>query len=348
MHHSLSPLEAAKARLSIPQLWHLLGLPGRPARSCRSPFRPERHASFSIHDECRRFYDFSTGDHGDAADFVARVFGLSPEDGLRRFLELAGQATPCNEPNERTSLGEFVRSGGCATPDRAEKRRRWPRFESPTRAELSTIAAQRGLSIEATALAAERGLLYCAESREGRAWIITDTSRRNAQARRMDGLLWVRISAKAWTLPGSEAARPIGLPEAKNCASLVLVEGGPDLLAALHLASIEDRAPAIAPVAMLGASHQIPADCLPAFCGKHVRLFPHADPAGAAAARRWAAQLHAAGAGCDYFSFSSLTRHDGAPVKDLNDFAHLHPDTWEREPSAATGLFTFPNPTPNP
>lgn len=34
-----SPLEVAKERLSIPDLWRLLNLPGKPGRSCRSPFR---------------------------------------------------------------------------------------------------------------------------------------------------------------------------------------------------------------------------------------------------------------------------------------------------------------------
>jgi hypothetical protein len=39
MNAVLSPLEAAKEQLSIPALWQLLNLPGKPARSCRSPFR---------------------------------------------------------------------------------------------------------------------------------------------------------------------------------------------------------------------------------------------------------------------------------------------------------------------
>ena len=38
MNAMLSPLEAAKEQLSIPALWQLLNLPGRPGNSCRSPF----------------------------------------------------------------------------------------------------------------------------------------------------------------------------------------------------------------------------------------------------------------------------------------------------------------------
>ena len=110
------------------------------------------------------------------------------------------------------------------------------------------------------------GLLSCADSREGRAWIITDSRRRNAQAAPD---IWPTMGAhrrmKAWTLPGSQAAWPIGLREASSFSAIALVEGGPDLLAALHLAwcaGVEDR---VAPVAMLGASNRDSRRCLAVF-----------------------------------------------------------------------------------
>jgi CHC2 zinc finger len=65
-----SPLQAAKERLSIPALWPMLSLPGKPAKSCRSPFRHEHNPSFSVYENGRRFHDFVTGEDGDAADFV--------------------------------------------------------------------------------------------------------------------------------------------------------------------------------------------------------------------------------------------------------------------------------------
>jgi len=40
-----SPLDAAKDRLTIPELWAWLGLPGEPRRHGRSPFREERAAT---------------------------------------------------------------------------------------------------------------------------------------------------------------------------------------------------------------------------------------------------------------------------------------------------------------
>ena len=84
--------------------------------------------------------------------------------------------------------------------EKTRKRKGWPVFEAPTSAEIETIATLRGLSPEGVALAAERGLLFCADSREGRAWLITDSRRKNAQARRLDGKPWERKDSKAWTL----------------------------------------------------------------------------------------------------------------------------------------------------
>jgi CHC2-type zinc finger protein len=101
-----SPLQAAKESLSIPALWHLLNLAGKPAKSCRSPFRHERHPSFSVFADGRRFHDFTTGQGGDAADFVAFAYSLSAEEGARRLIEMAGVLP---RPNERANPGNFVR-----------------------------------------------------------------------------------------------------------------------------------------------------------------------------------------------------------------------------------------------
>jgi hypothetical protein len=85
-----SPLQAAKEELPIPALWQLLNLPGKPARSCRSPFREDRNPSFSIYDGGRKWKDYATGEGGDAVDFVAVAFGISNEDACRKLIELAG------------------------------------------------------------------------------------------------------------------------------------------------------------------------------------------------------------------------------------------------------------------
>ena len=85
-----SPLKAALEKLSIPDVWQMLGLQGRPMPSCKSPFRDERNASFSIYAQCRHWKDHTTGEGGDAADFCAHARGLSQEEGARLLIDLAG------------------------------------------------------------------------------------------------------------------------------------------------------------------------------------------------------------------------------------------------------------------
>jgi hypothetical protein len=182
-------------------------------------------------------------------------------------------------------------------------------------------------------------LLFCANSQEGRTWIVTDGQRKNAQARRLDGRIWERLDKKAWTLPGSVASWPIGLREAVPYPAIALVEGGPDLLAALHLAWCAGREDRIAPVAILGASLVIPAPVLPLFAGKHVRLFAHLDKSGLKAERCWFQQLKNAGALVDRYNFGGFVTVDGKAVTDLNDFVSVSVDQWEEDRQAIEEAF---------
>ena len=65
-------LDAAKARVGISAAWQILGLPGEPHRSCCSPFREDRHPSFSVTDD-RLWHDHSTGEGGDVVSFIMRA-----------------------------------------------------------------------------------------------------------------------------------------------------------------------------------------------------------------------------------------------------------------------------------
>ena len=126
--------------------------------------------------------------------------------------------------------------------EKTARREGWPVFETPTQTEIEAIAKLRGLSSQAVSLAVGRGFLFCADSREGRTWVIADPLRVSAQARRLDGKPWERLSgAKAWSLPGSVGIWPIGLREAWDYPAIALVEGGPDLLATFHLTWLTAR-----------------------------------------------------------------------------------------------------------
>ncbi len=308
-----SPLERAKARLLIPDIWERLGLPGAPATSCCSPFRQDQHASFSVFENGRRWKDFGTGQGGDAVDFVATALHLDDAAAAHHLMEMAGTTRSVRLPTTRPSL-------------------LLPALTSGTAEQHRQLAALRGLAVEGVGLAADRGLLRFGPWKGRSAWFVLDRSHRNAQARRMDGEKWSEIGGKkAYTLPGSQAAWPLGIREAEGFPAIALVEGGPDLLAAFHFCWCEDRETDCAPVAMLGAGLSIHAEALPLFSSRRVRIFAHDDSAGQKALGHWARQLRSVGAAIDAFRISGLRRLNGEPAKDLNDLTEVHPDDFERE-----------------
>ena len=75
----------------------------RPGKSCLSPFRKDRHPSFSIFGDGRLWKDFATGEHGDAVDFIAIVRGLGKSDAAKELIVLANTCaapTPVRRPVE--------------------------------------------------------------------------------------------------------------------------------------------------------------------------------------------------------------------------------------------------------
>jgi hypothetical protein len=202
-----------------------------------------------------------------------------------------------------------------------------PPLRRLTCTEMAAIAHMRGWSTYAgLQLLAYRGLLWHGEVFDAGgtwpAWVITDASRRNAQARRLDGGLWQGIGAKAKTLPNGDPSWPIGCTEIGDHDLLLLCEGQPDFCVALLVEWWEGVS--VAPVCMTGAGNSIHADALSHFAGKHVRIATHDDDAGRAAGVKWATQLYTAGAALvDRFNFAGLVMANGKPVNDLADFATL-------------------------
>lgn len=323
---SPSPLEQAKSAISIFDLWRHFQYAGDPARQnpVRSPFRPDKRASFSITRDGQAFHDFATGDKGDVITFWARATGLPVTDACKSFIEYAGTG--------RSSLIPITRIISPATPQPEQRQKPvLPPMQRGDLKRLQVLAQFRKLSVEGLQLADERDLLHFATLKILSAWIVTDSERVNAQARRMDGGLWQHLDAKAWTLPGCWAAWPIGIQEAQSFPVIALVEGAPDLLAAHHFIYAEERERDVAAVAMLGASQRIHESALPLFTGKRVRIFPHLDKAGADAAQRWTAQLESVNADVDCFDLSGIPVASGGRVADLNDLSSMDADAFESD-----------------
>jgi len=314
----------AKERLSISELWERRGWPGKPGKSCKFPDGSDKRASASVFSEGRLLKCFRSGRVFDAPALLAEVEGLALDAACREFIALAGlsgaEAATLPPPPPRKSSPE---------PERVKPK--FPPMEAGGREDFEALARLRGVSPEAVRLAVDRGLLFFAHSQEGRAWIVSDSSRWLGIARRMDGQGWQCLrGAKARMLRGSWASWPIGCDEAAEFPAVAIVEGGPDMLAVLHFAIEQGAADEVAPICMASSGISFPGETLAHFAGKRGRIFFDADEAGGAAFERWAAQLKEAGASVDGFDFEGLTRADGEAVKDLNDLCLLSAESWEQ------------------
>lgn len=331
-----------KQRLTIPEAWHMLGLPGEPGPCVPSCFREDRHPSLSIYEEGRRWKDHATGAGGDVVDFIAAALQCSTADAIRWARErLGGLPTEKKRPPVRVPIGRMDgRTDGIPRP--------LPTLRTSKPGELEALAKLRGFSVPILAAAEDAGLLRFipAERTWGApSWAVTCPALRVVEARRLDGRPYPErrwkdpISGKprllperkchAWAATAHAKSWPVNLEAAAKCRSIAFCEGGPDLIAAWHLTVIEG-ASGVGVVAMLGAANtRLAPESLPYFRGKRVRLFPHSDHAGHQAVRQWARTLREAGANVDAFSLARLERHDGQPGKDLNDLLRIGPDSWD-------------------
>lgn len=326
-------IQRAKAALPLPALWQKMGWQGEPKKCCRVPFRAddsrESGSVFQREHGAWCFHDFKSGESFDEIGLLAQVEGLRTGDAMRRFLSLAGVRDWTPHENAPAAV-----SPPPALPPRRdvkpESKPRLPPLQMPTLEECEAIAATRGLDVEAVKLAASEDSLFISERMGLPCWVLTDSERWNAQFRRLDGLPFMLSDGrevKTLGIKGGWAAWPLGLPLA--CSDefplVVIVEGPPDALAAYQVIRETGHAAKCAVVCMAGAGLRIPAECLPAFRAKRVRIFCDADTSGRAAALRWTLQLSEAGAVVDAFDLAGLLQADGKPVKDLNDACRMAP-----------------------
>ncbi len=283
------------------------------------------------------FHDWATGLRGDCIQLVMNVRDVDFGGALNLLAVRYSSAQPA-----------IVSENPSLRRDRRQKKReasqgtlRLPNLRPGSDTDLTHLSKLRNIAIEALKIATNRGLLWFYDSREGRAFAVTDRARKNIQARRLDGQPWRWNKKKAWTLKGSAAPWPIGLQESAEFPNIAICEGGPDFLAAFHHALIAGVETEVAPICMTGASLTIPDECIAGFAEKHIRIFVHDDEEGRSASNRWARQLRTADSRIDGFTFDGLVRTDGNPVKDLCDLASIHVDSWELNHSTVESCMAF-------
>lgn len=325
-----------KSRFTLRDVAANLGLelPTRDGVKFRSPLRHDRNPSCTIKDGV--LFDWSTGEHFDAIDLYAAAKQITNAEAIRELserLNIAGR-TP-ERPQVIT-----VMTSKAPTPEQPAAPVAFDESQ-PTDDDFAAILAARSWPDDALSgllLAHDLGVLRFGNVCGCPCWIVTDETRRIAEARRLDGKPFPAVGTlgerKAHTIKGSTKAWPVGLrlrivPERLREFAVVLVEGGPDLMAAYAaLARLPMGARDVHPVAMLGTSATIALDALGAVAGRVVVILAHGDDPGREAGRRWAKQL--SGAGC------RVTVRGLPDGKDLSDLL------TERAPADLAGLITPP------
>jgi len=339
---SREQLDAAKSRVSIADAWRALGLPGEPRRTCCSPFREDRHPSFSIFADGRGWKDFATGEAGDVVSFVKCATAGTDAEAIRRVLELAGGIT--------SPVALAPRHGPAKPVPAPYDGLAGLNLQPPTLGEVLALAELRDWpTFAGLELAARRGLLRFSDVKHRgethRAWIFTDDARHSAQARRLDGKGWqFTFGPKKSKSLRTDPDAPPGLADvvAHNRPVVLICEGEADGLAALLLAWAGDIADKVGVVCLPGASKRLPLAVLEKLRGRRCRIIRQADKADEngvkpshKAALAWAESIHADGIAVDIANLDGRTRADGQPSKDLADLCRRPADLENLEQLAA-------------
>lgn len=283
-------------------------IPDRDGQKFTHPFRPDNKPSCTI--KADRFYDWSQGDGKgiDAIGVYALSKGVTNSEAIKLLAEELPRDTPLPPPKPKALH--------VAKPARPP----FTQLDEPTADDLAALQKLRGIFDSSLKIAARVGHLFFADTKEGRAYVVTDSARKVCQSRRLDGQPWQFIASKAWTSIKESgcAGWPLGAADIGERQRVILTEGGPDWLVA------HEAEPDIAVCTMLGAKQTIHPEALPLFAGKIVRILAHGDDAGREACRRWAVQLTEAGAKVT----AVCINFDGAT--DLNDCAKLPMEALER------------------
>lgn len=337
------------------------------------PFHDESKPSFQIGSKTpHRATCRGCGWTGDIFEFWMKQKGVEFREALEQLASLTGVIPRMDGVKWMRPRARAVPSVSSARKLNEEKPHH-PPFRELNEVEIEALAKLRGLSVQGVRLAArsfrrvgfvrwkqrERCVKHgwdcflkgtdCAGENLWRpikdqcwpSWVVTDDTRHVCEYRRLDGERYPMRDGdgiKAYSTAGK--SWPLGAAELGQRKCVLLVEGGPDMLAAYHFLWGFEMLRHVAVVAMLGAANRIAEEALPHFHGTRVRIIMDEDTekkiktadgermikAGAEAAARWTQQLTMAGAAVEVFSLRGLMRADGQPVKDLNDLALCNSD----------------------
>ena len=304
-----SKINRIRVSCSIEWAWAHLGLPGRPGRTCKSPFREDKKPSFSVYmaKDGQRWYDQGEGVGGDVVDFFARAKDIPIQTAIDQLGILIGEAKP--------PAAKYVPV--------EEKKIEWPEdLRLPTVAECESLSMLRNLPAGAFDLAALLGFLKVGTHKEELLWFLTDASKKGAEGKTFTGDPCLASRKKTAALPGTSKSWCYGLKSDlkifDGINKLILCEGTPDFFAALALLiQWEGKA---RPITMLGFSTNIGPECREYLRGKTVLIIPHNDPEGQSAAEKWKVQLRELGT--DKRIIQPLP--DG--FKDLNEYLSSSPE----------------------
>lgn len=254
--------------------------------------------------------DFASGEKGDLIGLWQATTGLSLKDSCAAAMQFLGiEPEPELRPEPTKAWTQLQREMG-----------------QGTEGDIAILQALRRLPSDAGLQAAiESGHLFFgpvfdkpanAAGIYHHSWIITDSERIGAQARRMDGQPY-GDGQKSKTIHGTTGRWPIGIADLPTGHQIALVEGGPDFLAAYTACAMLGLLDGIQPISMLGSQQHIHPEALPKFANKTVWIFPHKDEnlAGLQGAIKWDRAIRGAGAAVIPFDFRPYSG-----VKDLNDF----------------------------
>lgn len=287
--------QQARESLTIPDAWHMLGLEGEPRASCKSPFREDRNASFTIYDEGRKWKDHGEQIGGDVIDFIRYAIKGTWAD-VRSWLQ------------ERIGTIRAPRAATKLPPK--PKRICYPApLREGTGADFEALAKSRGCDLLTIRFMSLFGMIRYAQIDGHACYVVTDEAGKCAEIRRIDGTLWPSEGkpTKAYRLPGVDKSHLVGTAILKQLPAehILLVEGATDYISAWDLVirytkDKANRERAWVPVALLGAGCKaISPECEAVLKGRHVRIVPDGDKAGEMMRDHWGALLTRAGCTVD-------------------------------------------------